>query len=120
MVVLIFDRSKLIPERLISLISEAKKGAIFYKADTYEKATGLLDELTPQAVLLDFNFPGNSVIELLRMIRKSNEKTVVIVLFTVADDHKLKLYKEHGADFLFDKYHEFEKIPSVIATIPAI
>lgn len=120
MVVLIFDRSILISERLISLISEKMEGIIFYKADSYEEAIGLLDEFMPQVVLLDLNFPGNGTIPLLNKIRKANEKTVVIVLFSIADDHKLNLYKEHGADFLFDKYHEFEKIPPVIVGIPAM
>lgn len=117
MVVLIFDRSRYIPERLISLIAEAREGAICYKAGTYEEAIFLLEEFVPHAVLLDQHFPGNSVIELLTLIRKTNTKAKIIVLFTIIDDHKLNLYKENGADFLFDKYHEFEKIPPAIVSM---
>jgi DNA-binding NarL/FixJ family response regulator len=115
--VLIFVDSIHIPERLICLISEVRQGITFFKASTYREAVAQVEKIKPQAVLLDMNFSGDKAIFLLRKIKQKDDKAVVIILFTVADDHKLKMCKEHGADFLFDKYLDFEKIPEVIRKI---
>lgn len=118
MVILIFERSQQITERLIGLISETIRGIIFRKANTYKEALELLGEYNPQAVLLDLDFPDDTAISLLQAIKGSGNQTVAIVLYTMADQQKIKLFEENGADFMFDKYHEFEKIPGVIMDIP--
>lgn len=118
MVILIFERSQQITERLIGLISETIRGISFRKANTYKEALELLDEYNPQAVLLDLDFPDDTAISLLQAIKGSGDQTVAIVLYTMADQQKIKLFEENGADFMFDKYHEFEKIPGVIMDIP--
>lgn len=117
MQVLVFDSSKEIAERLIGLISEARKGITFYKAFADHEAVNLLKKIQPHAVLLDLNFPGNSAIELLKQIKSMNDKTIVIVLFGMADEFSLNQFKTQGADFIFDKYDDFEKIPDIINTI---
>ncbi|MFM2362431.1 MAG: hypothetical protein RLZZ316_1333 [Bacteroidota bacterium] len=119
MVILLLDKSQHITDRLVGYISEARYDVIFQRAITYTDAMAMLDEYKPEAVILDINFPGPKAIELLQTIKASNDKTVIIVLFTIADDFILKQLKENGAHFLFDKYNEFEKIPSTIVAIQA-
>jgi DNA-binding response OmpR family regulator len=119
MVILLLDKSQHITDRLVNYISEARYDVIFQKAITYTDAMAMLDEYKPEAVIMDINFPGPKAIELLQTIKASNDKTVIIVLFSIADDFMLKQLKEHGAHFLFDKYKEFEKIPSTIVAIQA-
>jgi DNA-binding NarL/FixJ family response regulator len=119
MVILLLDKSQHITDRLVDYISEARYDVIFQKAITYTDAMAMLNEYKPEAVILDINFPGPKAIELLRKIKASNDKTVIIVMFTVADDFLLNQLKEQGAHFLFDKYKEFEKIPSTIVAIQA-
>ena len=108
MQVLIFDRSKDIAKRIIDQISETNRDITFYNADSFPASINILKECSPDVVLLDLNFPGNTAIELLKEIKKANDKTVVIVWYTHADEQSLKLCRELGADFLFDKYDEFE------------
>ncbi|MDZ4810688.1 MAG: response regulator [Bacteroidota bacterium] len=117
MVLLILESSKLITDRLIDLISEAREGVKFFRADSYKQATELLDEFNPDVVVLDLNLPGATTLELIKKIKESNDKRTVIVLFSITDEYTLKQCREYGADFLFDNYYEFEKIPAVISSI---
>ena len=119
MVIAIFEKSKLITERLIDLISEINKDITFYKAVSYPDAIHLLQKCKPDAVLLDLKFSGNGSIELLKKIKAGNNKIAVIILFNITNEKKLKECKDHGADFIFDKYNEFEKIPAVINALRA-
>lgn len=119
MVIAIFEKSKLITERLIDLISETNKDITFYNAVSYTDAINLLQKCKPDAVILDLKFFGNGIIELLKKIKAGNNKMVVIILFNITNEKKLKECKDHGADFIFDKYNDFEKIPSVISALRA-
>lgn len=98
-------------------ISETNPGLTFYSAVTYEEAVNLLEECKPKVVLLDLNFHENKVADLLKIIKQSDCKTVIIVWYNHASDYSLNLCNELGADYLFDKYHEFEKIPGIISSL---
>ena len=117
MPVLILDSSTHVADRLGDLVAEVKKEIVIYKAATYKAAIKLLDKLNLSAVLLDVDFSGNSAIEILKKIKIKNKKILVIVLYSHTEERKLKLYKEIGADFIFNKYEDFEKIPVIISTI---
>ena len=117
MKILIFENSKQIEERLIDLISETVKGATFYKAGSYAEALYFLNECKPDAVLLDLKYPGNTSVELLKKIRASNQEIVVIALSTEVNESSLEQWEQYGADFIFDKYVDFDQIPKVISAI---
>lgn len=117
MPVLVLDSSTHLADRLVDLVAEVKQETEIYKAATDKAAIKLLEKLKPAAVLLDADFSGNSAIAMLKKIKTTNDKTVVIVLYTNTDEKKLKLYKEIGADFIFNKYDDFEKIPAIISAI---
>ncbi len=117
MVLLILERSKLITDRLIDLISEAREGVKFLRTDCYKEATELLDEFNPDVVVLDLNLLGTTPLQLLKKIKELSDAKIVIVLFSIADEYTLEQWREYGADFFFDNYYEFEKIPAVIRSI---
>ena len=117
MPVLILDSSTNVADRLGDLVAEVKQGIAIYKAASDKAAIKLLDKIKPAAVLLDVDFSGNSALAILKKIKIKNDKTVVIVLYTHADEMKLELYKEIGADFIFNKYDDFEKIPAIISAL---
>ena len=117
MKILIFENSRQIAERLMELISETMKDVTFYKATSYGEALYFLNECSPDAVLLDFEYPGNSSIELLKKIKSSNDKTMVLALLSQVNESNVQQCEQYGADFIFDKYADFEQIPEVVSAI---
>ena len=117
MKILIFENSRQIAERLMELISETMKDVTFYKATSYGEALYFLNECNPDAVLLDFEYPGNSSIELLKKIKSSNDKTMVLALLSQMNESNVQQCEHYGADFIFDKYADFEQIPEVVNAI---
>ncbi len=117
MVVVIFEHSQLIAERLIELISQTNEGITFHHTGSYEAGVELLKKHQPGVVLLELKFAGNNIIDFLVQIKALNEKAVVIVMFNVHDEQKLEQCKRYGADYILDRYFEFEKIPDIISSI---
>lgn len=117
MVITILGNSKHISNRIVELIDETNKGVSFHHCFTYNEAIDCLGEHKTDVVLLDFDFEGNKAIELLKKIREYSADTVVMVLFNLAGENSIKQFRDSGADYLFDKYNDFEKIAPVIKTI---
>ncbi len=115
--VLIADRSELIVQRLEELLSEIIFILGTDKAFSYEEALQLFKQNRPDVIVMDMNLPDNISCQLLKEIKEYAPKTVVIVMFIDQDEYVLQQCKKLGADFFFDKYHEFEKIPVVINEI---
>lgn len=117
MVVTIFGNSKHISNRIVELIDETNKGVFFHNCFTYAEAVSCLGKQKTDVVLLDFDFEGNKAFDLLKRIREFSAETVVMVLFHLASDFSIKQFRDSGADYLFDKYNDFEKIAPVINAI---
>jgi DNA-binding NarL/FixJ family response regulator len=114
MQVLIVDNSIQIIERLEEILFEAGNIAAIHKASSYEEAKKLFKENKYDAVLLDNDLPGNESLKLLKEIKKTGEKTCIIILFTHMDNYIQEQCKYLGVDFFLDKYCDFEKIYGVI------
>lgn len=114
---LIVDSSKLVTERLVELISETRTGIKFIIVNSCNEAIQCLDRFTPQVMLLDLDFSFYKTSQLLRRTNSSTDKIVVIGLFTIQNEHNIRQCKEHGVDYVFDKYEDFEKIPAVVAEV---
>jgi DNA-binding NarL/FixJ family response regulator len=112
--VLIADNSELIIQRLEELLSEITFILMIDRAFSYEEAQRLFNQNKPDVVVLDINLPGNTSYELLKEIKEEAPKTVVIVMSIRLDEYILQQCKNLGADFFFDKYNEFERVPVII------
>jgi DNA-binding NarL/FixJ family response regulator len=112
--VLIADNSELIIQRLEELLSESTFILMIDRAFSYEEAQQLFNQNKPDVVVLDINFPGNTSYELLKEIKEEAPQTIVIVMSIRLDEYILQQCKNFGADFFFDKYNEFERVPVVI------
>jgi len=121
MVLLIVDGSDIIIQRLAFLITESGSNNIstIHSAATYAVATDLLRKIKPDVVLLDMYLPGQRSIELFKLIKKNNADVSFIFLVNYSAAVAKEKYKGVGADFIFDKYNDFEKIPLAIDTIAA-
>ncbi len=110
MQVLIVDSSIQIIERLEEIISEVENITAIDRAVSYQEAKKLYNENNHDAVVLDIDLLRNESFELLKEIRKTNDKTFVIILSSSINNFLEKECKTLGAYFFFDKYYEFEKI----------
>jgi DNA-binding NarL/FixJ family response regulator len=119
MILLIIDGSDIIIQRLAFLITESGNNNIsaVHSAVSYADATALLKEIKPDVVLLDMYLPGRRSADLFKLIKKNNINASVIILANYADAVTKEKYEWVGADFVFDKYNDFEKIPVTIDAI---
>jgi DNA-binding NarL/FixJ family response regulator len=115
LVVLVVDSSALIIERWQNILSETENIKIVYGAVAYNDASILYKEVKPNVVLLDGDLPGTMSMDLLKEFKASREESTVIVLANNADNYVEEKCKLFGADYFFDKYNDFEKIPAFIS-----
>jgi DNA-binding NarL/FixJ family response regulator len=117
--VLIADNSELIVQRLEELLSESTFILMIDRAFSYEEAQQLFKQNEPDVVVMDINLPGYTSYQLLKEIKEEAPKTVVIVMSIRLDEYILQQCRNLGADFFFDKYHEFANVPVIINEIAA-
>jgi DNA-binding NarL/FixJ family response regulator len=68
----------------------------------------------PDFVVLDIWMPGGSGIDALKFIKRSLTVPVVIILTNYPSPEYRQACLQEGADYFFDKSHEFEKVLEVI------
>lgn len=82
----------------IELVGEAEDGII---------ALEMVDKLRPDYVTLDIRMPGLTGIMTLQEIKKKYPTVTVFMLTNFAFEHYRQVCKKAGADYFFDKSHEF-------------
>jgi len=119
MTLLIVDGSDIIIQRLAFLVTESgsKNISAVHSAATYSQAIVSLREIKSDIVILDMYLAGQRSIDLIKLIKKNNRNASLIIFVNYADAATKEKYEWAGADFIFDKYNEFEKIPHAIDTI---
>lgn len=109
MSVLLVEDAAPVRQRLCSLIAENPSLRLIGQAATVAEASSLLDAMEPTAVVLDLGLPDGTGIDVLRHVRETNSKCVVIILSNYLDPETYNRCSELGADFLFSKSDEFEQ-----------
>ena len=114
MQVLIVDSSMLIMDRLEEMLSSIKSISAIYKAYTFSQAVTIFDNNKSDVILLDIDLPRKESFKFLKHIKHVNCLTKVMILSAQNDRFVQRQCKLMGADFYFDKYHEFQKIAGAI------
>jgi DNA-binding NarL/FixJ family response regulator len=114
MIMLVVDSSVVIIEKWQRILSATKHIKTIYGAVAYNDAIMIFNSVKPDVILLDGDLPGNTSIELLKVFKETGEQARVIVTANNADKYMEQQCKLFGADFFFDKYNDFEKIPAFI------
>lgn len=117
MEVIIYDSSPEIADRLADLIAEVRKDIQVYKAAYYDEVMKMMEDCKPDAVILEYRLSARSPLDIMVKARKLNSKVVTIILAGYIDAYARKQCKNLKPDFLYDKYHEFDKVPAVINSI---
>ena len=113
--VLIVDDSILITERMIPMMEEIENISFVVHAGSYAEGLEILNQLTPDMVLLDINLPDKSGIDLLRIIKERRLEIAVLMISNHADQYYKDICKKLGARYFLDKSTDIDLIPSVLA-----
>ena len=119
MQILIVERSVEVITRLEEMLSEAGRGWIIRKASSYEEASAFIRNNIPDVILLDISLPANGSFSLMEDIKKAGSQTTTIILSIHDDQFLINQSKVLGAEFYFDKYRDFERIPETLSLIEA-
>jgi DNA-binding NarL/FixJ family response regulator len=115
--ILIVDDSLIITERLQVLLRGLDNIGSIECARDYSLALQLLTATSFDIVLLDINLPGKSGIELLRHIKATCARTIVIMLSNQSGRFYRDICNRLGADYFVDKSAEFEDVPVIISSL---
>lgn len=112
--VFIADDSRAVVERLVDLLEEVPGAHLVGQAgDVLETVLGI-QNLKPDALILDLQMPGGTGLDVLRAIRVAHPYLYVLI----CTNYPYAQYREEcvsaGANFFLDKSAEFEKIPEIL------
>lgn len=112
--ILIIDTSAIIVEILEELILESVPGSSLYRASSFNIARHFISIVKPDAILVDINMPGNSVVAILEERNKVCPESKVLILTNYEDEYLQQKCTAHGADFLIDKYYGYPQIMEIL------
>ena len=112
--VFIADDSSAVVERLADLLEEVPGAQLVGQAGDVPEALRCIQQVNPDAVILDLQMPGGSGLDVLRVIRRDNPGLHVLI----CTNYPYPQYREEclsaGANFFLDKSAEFAKIPAIL------
>lgn len=95
--VLLVDDQTLIRQGISNLLSMSDKVEVVGDAADGESALYLIDQLSPDVILMDVRMPGLSGLDVLRKLQAQACSTPVVMLTTFEDRASLNEAIEHGA-----------------------
>jgi len=111
------DDSAPLRERLAARLVNLGTVEIVGDANDVQKAIEAFRTLKPDVVVLDIQMPGGSGFDVLKVVKKEEPETIVVML----TNHHCAPFrwrsKLMGAEYLFDKTTEFEKVAGVLKTV---
>ena len=115
--VLVADDSLVVRRHLVELLSELPRIEVVGPAADVSQALELYHRHRPRAAVLDIRMPGGSGLDVLGRIKAHDPSCVVIMLTSHALAEFRPRCRELGADFLFHKATEFEKVAEVLRAV---
>ena len=117
MKIFIADDSKIVRERLTTLLSELKDVEVIGYAGDVPDSIDAIRRLEPEVVVLDIRMPGGSGIDVLEQIKKKSNSPVFIVLTNYPYPAYRKKCMEAGADFFLCKSTQFDQVSEIIRSL---
>jgi DNA-binding NarL/FixJ family response regulator len=119
--VVIVDDSEIITERLQEVLNAIEGIECLVSVPYVPSALAFIAESNPQVVILDIHLKGDSHksngICMLMLLRKKYPEMKLFLFTNFADEHYRKSYMGFGADFVFDKSHDLDKVIDAISIL---
>lgn len=117
MKVIIADDSKMLRERISSMLSIIPGVEIVAEAENSHEAIKYIEKLKPDVLILDIRMPNGNGIEVLKSVKQKKLSLIKIILTNYPlQQYKVKCF-ELGADYFFDKATEFEAVKKVVGDL---
>jgi DNA-binding NarL/FixJ family response regulator len=117
--VFLVEDSDDIRARITDMLAVLDHVSVIGTAVTPESAVAGILQVRPDCVVLDIQLVGGSGIEVLRRVHALEPGIVFIVLTNHADPQYRKVCIDSGANYFFDKSHEFEQVRAAVADVGA-
>ena len=111
----IVEDSSAVLERILRSIADVPNVSVVGSAMDVAHAIVGLDELHPDALLLDLHLPGGSGLDVLRTVRPSHPDMQVLVFTNFAAEPYRRAAMAAGADEFIDKNADFPKVREILA-----
>jgi PAS domain S-box-containing protein len=117
--VVVADDSAPIRQRLLALLGENKSLAVVGEAEDADSTLDTVEQLEPDALVLDLAMPGGGGLAVLRALRERVHPPVVVVLSNYATAEYRAECQALGAVAFLDKSTEFTRVGEVVVTAVA-
>jgi DNA-binding NarL/FixJ family response regulator len=112
--IFVVEDSSLLRERLVRTLKGITGVQVSGFADTAVEAIQLIQQLHPDAIILDIRLRQGTGLQVLEAVKVQGKPPLVIVLTNFAYPQYRKKYVDAGADFFFDKSNEFDQVVLVL------
>ena len=111
--IVIAEDSDIIRRLLTALLSKIEKVEIIGVAPDGEMALQLIRGLKPDVVILDIEMPNRSGLEVLKEVRKDEDDSTVVIIFTSEEAYRDECLV-NGANYFLDKVTEFKLLVDIL------
>lgn len=118
--VLTVEDSPVIVARIDEMLADVKGVSFSGNIASIPQAMDYIKVHRPEVIILDIHLrspDGKTGINLLNILKKLYPDLVIMMLTNLSDDRYRLLCREYGADYYFDKSHDFDKIPDVLTML---
>jgi DNA-binding NarL/FixJ family response regulator len=114
MKVFIVEDAEIVRETLTIMLSKIPGVEVIGTAADEQGAIAQICAMSPDVAVLDISLQPGSGIEVLKAVKKHNSAIKVMMLTNYTDEIYVNRCMGAGADYFFDKSHEFMRVGEVL------
>jgi len=114
MKIVLADDSKILRQRIISLLEEIDGVRVVAEAENSHQAIQYVEDLKPDLIILDIRMPDGGGLEALKILKDRNLSVIKVIFTNYPIEQYRKKCMELGADYFFDKSTDFDKMVDVV------
>jgi len=114
MKIVLADDSKILRQRIISLLEEIQGVQVVAEAENSHQAIQYVEDLKPDLIILDIRMPDGGGLEALKVLKDKNISVTKMIFTNYPNEQYRKKCMELGADYFFDKSTNCEKMVDVV------